>query len=88
MGIIWIIIIGLVAGLIARWISPGPNSPSGFLLTVALFSELRGHSSRPGSVRRSVGIDPTKVRALSALRSARCWCCSSGTAWSRCAGHI
>ena len=34
MGIIWIIIIGFVAGLVARWLSPGPNSPSGFLLTV------------------------------------------------------
>ncbi|MGB9001637.1 MAG: GlsB/YeaQ/YmgE family stress response membrane protein, partial [Pseudolabrys sp.] len=29
MGIIWIIIIGFVAGLIARWLSPGPNTPSG-----------------------------------------------------------
>jgi uncharacterized membrane protein YeaQ/YmgE (transglycosylase-associated protein family) len=36
MGIIWIILIGFVAGLIARWLSPGPNSPSGFLLTTVL----------------------------------------------------
>ena len=36
MGIIWIILIGLVAGLIARFLSPGPNNPAGFILTVVL----------------------------------------------------
>lgn len=36
MGIIWIIVIGFVAGLIARWISPGSNDPKGFLLTTVL----------------------------------------------------
>ena len=36
MGILWIIIIGFVAGLIARWLAPGPNNPVGFLLTTAL----------------------------------------------------
>jgi uncharacterized membrane protein YeaQ/YmgE (transglycosylase-associated protein family) len=34
--ILWIIIIGFIAGLIARLIAPGPNNPSGFLLTTAL----------------------------------------------------
>lgn len=33
---LWIIIVGLVAGLIARWLSPGPNNPQGFLLTIVL----------------------------------------------------
>jgi uncharacterized membrane protein YeaQ/YmgE (transglycosylase-associated protein family) len=36
MGIIWIILIGLVAGIIARLLSPGPNNPSGFILTAVL----------------------------------------------------
>ena len=36
MGILWIVIIGFVAGLIARFLSPGPNNPSGFILTVVL----------------------------------------------------
>lgn len=36
MGILWIILIGFVAGIIARWIAPGPNNPSGFLLTTFL----------------------------------------------------
>ena len=34
--IVWIIIIGLVAGIIARMISPGPNNPTGFILTALL----------------------------------------------------
>jgi uncharacterized membrane protein YeaQ/YmgE (transglycosylase-associated protein family) len=36
MGILWIVIIGFVAGLIARFLSPGPNNPSGFILTTLL----------------------------------------------------
>jgi uncharacterized membrane protein YeaQ/YmgE (transglycosylase-associated protein family) len=36
MGIIGTIIIGFVAGLIARWISPAPNNPQGFILTCIL----------------------------------------------------
>ena len=35
-GIIWIIIVGFVAGIIARMLSPGPNNPSGFILTTVL----------------------------------------------------
>jgi uncharacterized membrane protein YeaQ/YmgE (transglycosylase-associated protein family) len=35
-GIIWIIIVGFVAGILARLISPGPNNPSGFVLTAVL----------------------------------------------------
>ena len=36
MSIIWIIVIGFVAGIIARLLSPGPNNPSGFILTTIL----------------------------------------------------
>jgi uncharacterized membrane protein YeaQ/YmgE (transglycosylase-associated protein family) len=36
MGILWIILIGLVAGIIARLLAPGPNNPSGFILTAVL----------------------------------------------------
>jgi uncharacterized membrane protein YeaQ/YmgE (transglycosylase-associated protein family) len=31
-----ILIVGLVAGFIARLLSPGPNNPSGFILTIVL----------------------------------------------------
>lgn len=36
MGILWIIVIGFVAGILARLLSPGPNNPSGFILTTVL----------------------------------------------------
>jgi len=36
MGIIWTIIIGFVAGIIAKLVHPGPNEPSGFVLTTIL----------------------------------------------------
>ena len=36
MGIIWTIIIGFVAGIIAKFITPGDNEPSGFILTTIL----------------------------------------------------
>ena len=35
-GLIYIIIVGFVAGIIARMLSPGPNNPSGFILTSLL----------------------------------------------------
>ena len=35
-GILWIIVVGFVAGIIARMLSPGPNNPSGFILTTVL----------------------------------------------------
>jgi uncharacterized membrane protein YeaQ/YmgE (transglycosylase-associated protein family) len=35
-GILWIIIVGFVAGIIARLLSPGPNNPGGFILTTVL----------------------------------------------------
>src|SRR3954449_5052316 len=33
---IWIVVVGFVAGIIARLLSPGPNNPSGFILTTVL----------------------------------------------------
>ena len=35
-GIIWIIVVGFVAGIIARILSPGQNNPTGFILTTVL----------------------------------------------------
>jgi uncharacterized membrane protein YeaQ/YmgE (transglycosylase-associated protein family) len=34
--IIWIALIGLLAGLIARFLLPGPNNPQGFLVTMVI----------------------------------------------------
>lgn len=36
MGIIWTIIIGFVAGVIAKFVMPGDNEPSGFILKTIL----------------------------------------------------
>jgi hypothetical protein len=34
--ILWTIIIGFIAGIIARLLAPGPNNPAGFILTTVL----------------------------------------------------
>ena len=36
MSIIWTIIIGFIAGIIAKFIMPGRNEPSGFIMTTIL----------------------------------------------------
>ena len=36
MSIIWTIIIGFFAGLVAKFIMPGDNEPSGFIMTTIL----------------------------------------------------
>lgn len=36
MGILWTIIIGFLAGVIAKFIMPGRNEPQGFVLTTIL----------------------------------------------------
>ena len=36
MHILWIIIIGFIAGIIAKFIMPGSNEPSGFIMTTIL----------------------------------------------------
>ena len=36
MGILWTIIIGFIAGVIAKLVMPGDNEPSGFILTTIL----------------------------------------------------
>ena len=36
MGFIWTILIGFIAGVIAKFVTPGENEPSGFILTTVL----------------------------------------------------
>ncbi len=36
MSIVWAIVIGFVAGIIAKFITPGSNEPRGFILTTIL----------------------------------------------------
>jgi len=36
MHLLWIIVVGFICGIIARNLLPGPNNPSGFILTTVL----------------------------------------------------
>ena len=36
MGILWTLLIGFLAGVIAKFLHPGPNEPSGFIVTTLL----------------------------------------------------
>jgi uncharacterized membrane protein YeaQ/YmgE (transglycosylase-associated protein family) len=36
MGILWTLLIGFLAGVIAKFLHPGPNEPSGFIVTALL----------------------------------------------------
>jgi uncharacterized membrane protein YeaQ/YmgE (transglycosylase-associated protein family) len=36
MHFVWVIVIGFIAGIIAKLLHPGPNEPSGFILTTIL----------------------------------------------------
>ena len=36
MSILWTILIGFIAGVLAKLITPGSNEPSGFILTTIL----------------------------------------------------
>ena len=51
MGILWIILIGAAAGIVARLLAPGPNNPSGFILTVSSvrFWEIMRGSPQPSA---------------------------------------
>jgi uncharacterized membrane protein YeaQ/YmgE (transglycosylase-associated protein family) len=33
---LWILFVGLIAGILARLLAPGPNNPTGFILTIVL----------------------------------------------------
>lgn len=64
MSIIWTIIVGLIAGVIAKFTMPGDNEPSGFILTTilgivgAFVATYLGHSLgwyRPGEGAGFVG---------------------------------
>jgi uncharacterized membrane protein YeaQ/YmgE (transglycosylase-associated protein family) len=36
LNILWIILIGFIAGFVARLLAPGPNNPAGFILTTVI----------------------------------------------------
>ena len=72
-GILWIIIVGFVAGIIARLLSPGPNNPSGFILTTilgiagAFLATFIGQSIGHYSPNQGAGFITSTIGALVAL---------------------
>ncbi|MEA2908366.1 MAG: hypothetical protein QOJ15_447 [Bradyrhizobium sp.] len=81
MGILWIVLVGFVAGIVARLLAPGPNKPAGFLLTTAL--GIAG-AFVATFIGQAVGwYRADRARASSPPPWARSSCCSSGTASRR-----
>lgn len=74
--IIWIVVIGFIAGIIARFISPGPNELGGFIVTTVLgiagafVATFIGQSIGWYRLDQGAGL----IGALSVL----CSCCSFG----------
>ena len=64
MHIIWIIMIGFVAGVLAKLITPGDNEPQGFILTTIL-------GIVGAFVTSDLGLARAKARDLSAPSWAR-----------------
>jgi uncharacterized membrane protein YeaQ/YmgE (transglycosylase-associated protein family) len=81
MSILWIILIGFVAGIIARALAPGPNNASGFILTAGLgiggafLAAFIGPSIGWYRLDQGAGLIGAMVGAVLV--------CSSGTAWSQ-----
>ena len=66
--VIEIIVVGFVAGLIARTLLPGPHNPQGFLQTTAL--GILGALLQPSSATWLAGINQLPIRPLaSSLQS-------------------
>jgi len=79
MHILWIIIIGFVAGIVARFLAPGPNNPAGFILTTLL--GIAG-AFVATFIGQAIGWTArTRAPASSAPWSARSSSSLSGTAW-------
>lgn len=70
---LWVALIGFVAGMIARLLSPGPNKPKGFVLTVVLgmagafLSTVIGQAAGLYRVDQGAGVIGATVGALAIL---------------------
>jgi uncharacterized membrane protein YeaQ/YmgE (transglycosylase-associated protein family) len=73
MTILWTILIGFVAGVIAKFIMPGDNEPSGFILTTilgivgALVATFLGHSLGWYGANEGAGLIGAVVGAIIVL---------------------
>ena len=80
MGILWIILIGAAAGIVARLLAPGPNNPSGFILAVVL--GIAGSFLATFIDKPSAGIVLTREQGSLARRLALSSSCLCGIDWS------
>ena len=68
--LLWIVVIGFVAGVIARLLMPGPNKPKGFLVSTllgiagALLATLAGHAVGFYRLHQGAGFIGATVGAL------------------------
>jgi uncharacterized membrane protein YeaQ/YmgE (transglycosylase-associated protein family) len=73
MGFLWTILIGFIAGVIAKLIHSGPNEPSGFILTTllgvagAFVASYLGHALGWYQAGESAGLIGAVVGALIVL---------------------
>jgi uncharacterized membrane protein YeaQ/YmgE (transglycosylase-associated protein family) len=78
---LWVIVIGFIAGIIARLLAPGPNNPAGFILTTVL--GIAG-AFIATFIGQAIGwYRPDQGAGLIGAVSARSSSCSSGTDWWR-----
>ena len=82
MHILWIVIIGFVAGIIARFLAPGSNNPSGFILTTLLGIAGAFLATWIGQAIGHYGRDQG-AGLIDAVVGAHRRACSSGTGWCR-----
>jgi uncharacterized membrane protein YeaQ/YmgE (transglycosylase-associated protein family) len=68
--LLWVIIIGFVAGVIARFLMPGPNKPKGFVVSTllgiagALLATLAGRAVGIYAAHQGAGFIGATVGAL------------------------
>jgi uncharacterized membrane protein YeaQ/YmgE (transglycosylase-associated protein family) len=68
-----VLIVGFVAGILARLLSPGPNNPSGFILTTVLgiagafLATFVGQAIRHYDVEQGAGFVTATIGALVVL---------------------
>ena len=74
MGILGAIIIGFIAGIIAKLVTPGGPSREGFILTTVLgiVGARAGHLPGPGDRALPAGRDGRLLRRRSSGRSSSC----------------
>jgi uncharacterized membrane protein YeaQ/YmgE (transglycosylase-associated protein family) len=68
--LVWIVVIGFVAGIVARLLMPGPNTPKGFVVTTligiagAILATVLGHAVGIYGPHQGAGLIGATVGAM------------------------